>query len=49
MMASKKEKTWFVDSLIGHWQSYLTSLFEEDEYSDDSDLSGKLSSLCIPH
>lgn len=44
MLAGKGEKQWFSYSLIHHWQSYLTSLFEEDEISDD--LSGTTLTNC---
>ena len=43
MLPGHKERQWFSCNLIDHWQSYLMSLFEEDEINDD--LSGQCNNL----
>lgn len=43
MLPGHKERQWFSYNLIDHWQSYLMSLFEEDEINDD--LSGQCNNL----
>ena len=36
MLPNKTEKQWFAKQLINHWQTYLTSLFEEEDFEDES-------------
>lgn len=35
MLPGSKERQWFAYNLIDHWQSYLMSLFEEDDISEE--------------